>query len=203
MRLSLNILARAPEPGQTKTRLIPALGAVGAAEAHKRVLAHVVGVAQGWSGEQRLVRLWCTPACDHPFLAGLVAPDALRTQPAGDLGQRMAFIARQGLQEASGVLLVGGDAGSLSAALLEEASQALRVRPAVLAPALDGGYVLLGLTRFSERLFEGIPWGSGWVAGMTRQRLGELGWAWHEQPGQWDVDTLEDWQRFVRQEPPS
>ncbi|MBF0627412.1 MAG: TIGR04282 family arsenosugar biosynthesis glycosyltransferase [Magnetococcales bacterium] len=197
--VSCNLLARAPQPGRSKTRLIAALGAEGAADAHAVLLTHVAGMARHWcsrSGSGRLFRLWVTPDETDPFFATVADSVQLRLQPEGDLGVRLDRIARCGLAEAGAVLLLGGDAVSLDSSALDRAAEALLRHPAVLIPAADGGYVLLGLTRHAPQLFAAIPWGSGQVAEATRRVFQELGWSWEEIPGHWDVDRLEDWERF-------
>ncbi|HKI81038.1 MAG TPA: DUF2064 domain-containing protein, partial [Pseudodesulfovibrio sp.] len=68
---------------------------------------------------------------------------------------------------------------------------------AVMAPAQDGGYVLLGLRRAAHGLFTDIPWGTGRVAAVTRRRMRELRWHWRELPLQWDVDRPEDLERLA------
>lgn len=200
IRLSLHLLGRAPLAGQAKTRLIPALGAEGAARAQAALLTHTARVCRAWcdAAPHRRFRLWCAPDCGHPLFAELAAPDQLRPQPEGDLGARLAAIAAVGLSEGEGVFLVGGDAVSLTPDALERAEALLRDHDAALAPARDGGYVLLGLRgRLAAALFQEMPWGSDRVAAMTRERLAALGWSWGEIPGQWDVDLPGDWERFL------
>ncbi|MBF0624966.1 MAG: TIGR04282 family arsenosugar biosynthesis glycosyltransferase [Magnetococcales bacterium] len=194
------MLGRAPRPGQAKTRLIPALGPRGAARAHARLLTHVAGVTRAWcaAGPGRLFRLWCTPDLRHPLFRTLARPEELRVQSHGDLGRRLARVAEEGLVESRAVFLVGGDCVSLTASLLDEALAMLERHPAVLAPAADGGYVLLGLTRLAKALFRDMPWGGPEVAAVTRERLRSLGWSWGELPVQWDVDGPDDWARFLR-----
>ncbi|MBF0272380.1 MAG: TIGR04282 family arsenosugar biosynthesis glycosyltransferase [Magnetococcales bacterium] len=199
----MNLLGRAPEPGCAKTRLIPALGVEGAALAHAVLLTHVATQARRWcvsAGSGVLFRLWGTPDCSAPLFSLLAHPDERNIQPPGDFGERLAHIARSGLAEADAVMLLGGDAVSLDSSTLEQAAEVLSRHPAVLIPAADGGYVLLGLRRFAPELFDAIPWGSDRVAEATRQALRALDWSWEELPGHWDVDLPEDWERFRRLE---
>ncbi|MBF0175523.1 MAG: TIGR04282 family arsenosugar biosynthesis glycosyltransferase [Magnetococcales bacterium] len=197
--ISLNLMAKVPQPGLVKTRLMPMLGAEGAAHAHARLLAHVVAKARAWcaAGPDRLFRLWCTPNTTHPACANLAQVGQLRLQPSGDLGERMAAITRAALAESPAMLLIGGDAVSLTLTDLDAAAQALTTHPAVLGPTEDGGYLLLGLRQTDPSLFRGMAWSTPTVALATRERFGVLGWSWHELPLRWDVDTPADWQRFV------
>ncbi|MEO5378386.1 MAG: glycosyltransferase [Magnetococcus sp. DMHC-6] len=187
--ISLNILCRAPQPGFSKTRLIPLLGADGAARAQISLLHHVVAVTRSWCEKRsnRLFRLWYTPQSSVSFFQELAPQEWLRLQPEGDLGARLDYVVRQGLREATAVMVIGG--------LTPYRNQP---RQAVLAPAADGGYVLVGLHEVPSDLFEDIPWGSFDVARVTRDRFLKHGMAWQELEGHWDVDTPTDWQRFQK-----
>lgn len=200
--LSLNLLGRAPVPGLVKTRLIPALGVEGAALAHAVLLTHVAKEALTWCSTpetNRLFRLWSTPDCSSPLLQGLALPDQLREQPSGGLGARLDWIVQAGLAEAKGVFLLGGDAVSLDIKTLDWAESVLKDHDAVLIPAEDGGYVLLGVRCCAPELFGAIPWGTAQVAAATRTVLQTLGWSWQEVSGHWDVDSPADWERFNQQ----
>ena len=196
--ISLNIMGRAPIPGLAKTRLIPELGARGAAEAQRHLLEWVTDIGQRWcdAAPSRRLRLWCCPDRRHPFYATLAAVEALRDQPMGDLGVRMDHIVHTEGGDGVAVLLMGADAVSVTEELLDQAEAALAAHQAVIAPAVDGGYVLLGLKQRAESLFRGMPWGSDRVFEITRRRLAELEWRWLELDEQWDVDTPENWLRF-------
>ncbi|MBF0260545.1 MAG: TIGR04282 family arsenosugar biosynthesis glycosyltransferase [Magnetococcales bacterium] len=203
VRLSVNLLGRHPEPGRCKTRLIPALGAEGAAEAHAVLLTHVAGILRRWcadSSSERLFRLWTTSPVSSPFLDTLADDSQVRVQSEGDLGVRLTAIVHAGLAEAEGILLVGGDAASLDRATLDHTESLLSSHDAVLIPALDGGYVALALRRIHMDLFAAMPWGTERVAEETRRVFRRLGWSWGEIPGHWDVDFPGEWERFRRLE---
>ncbi|MBF0293834.1 MAG: TIGR04282 family arsenosugar biosynthesis glycosyltransferase [Magnetococcales bacterium] len=198
-KISLNLLGKAPVPGFVKTRLIPALGPQGAVRAHIILLTHLTRLARDWCAtdpKQRLFRLWCAPDATDPWFRTLAAPMQLRDQPAGDLGARLALIAATGLAEASAVLLLGGDAASLTPLDLDRAEAILQRHPAVMIPARDGGYLLLGLRTNAPQLFSDMPWGTDRIAAATRARLRRLDCTWEELPGHWDVDRLEDWEEY-------
>jgi len=90
-------------------------------------------------------------------------------------------------------VLIGSDCPALRPSDLRAAARALRDgADAVLVPAEDGGYPLLGLRRVSRQLFDGIPWGRATVLDRTRARLRRLGWRWKELRTLWDVDRPED-----------
>ncbi|MBF0381643.1 MAG: TIGR04282 family arsenosugar biosynthesis glycosyltransferase [Magnetococcales bacterium] len=196
--ISLNILGRAPVAGEVKTRLIPALGAQGAANAHKKLLSHVVGVGKSWCERvvKRDLKLWCTPNTTHPFFDSLLDSSQRYQQPEGDLGVRMSAIVTHELQKYDSVILLGGDGVSVSKALLNRVEAALNEVPVVMASAQDGGYILIAMATFAPSLFTNMPWGTESVAQETRLRLNSMGWQWQDFPDQWDVDSSHDWERF-------
>lgn len=189
------VYARAPVPGETKTRLIPALGPGGAAALHARLVRRVLGeaVAAGIGP----VELWCAPDTSHPFFAVCAARSgvSLQVQSPGDLGERMAATIASGLQRADAVLLVGSDIPELSAVHLARALEALRGADAVFIPAEDGGYVLVGMRRLHAGLFQGIPWGGPDVMQATRERAAEAGLRHTELEPLWDLDRPEELSR--------
>ena len=192
------VFARAPRPGAVKTRLIPLLGPEASAAVHARMIKHSLSIAR--KSRVGPVELHCAPDCDDDFLrfCGNRFRAELRTQSEGDLGARMAAAASGALPAHACVLLIGADCPALTAHHLRQASQALRDgADVVLAPAEDGGYVLIGLSRFDKRLFEDIAWGTDSVLQETRARLRALGWHWRELETLWDVDRPEDYERLV------
>lgn len=187
----LLVFARAPVPGQTKTRLIPALGAEGAAALHERLVRRTLDVARGLAP----VTLCCAPGPEHPFFASIAGQPGveLQRQEGADLGERMSRALQAGLTGAPAVLLIGTDCADLQRTDLQEAFAGLAEgADAVLGPAADGGYWLLGLRRWEGVLFEGMPWGTAAVLGRTRAALAGLGWRWRELPLRHDVDRPED-----------
>ena len=194
----LILFAKAPIPGQVKTRLIPSMGATGAAALHEKLvfqcLARAVDAGVG------PVELWCSPNTGHPFFTRCSTEFQieLHTQPEGDLGRRMECAFNKTFKRASSALLMGTDCPSLTQADLKEASEAfVQGADAVIGPAEDGGYVLLGLRQYNPGLLTGISWGTGSVLSQTRGRLRRLGWRWHELQERWDVDRPEDIERLI------
>ena len=95
-------------------------------------------------------------------------------------------------------VIIGTASPALTAADLQRAARSLdRHHDAVLIPAEDGGYVLIGLKRCDARLFGDIAWGGKDVMAATRERLAVLGWRWYELPSSWDVDRPTGYQRLV------
>ncbi|WP_275096760.1 TIGR04282 family arsenosugar biosynthesis glycosyltransferase [Sedimenticola hydrogenitrophicus] len=192
------LFAKAPLPGQVKTRLIPAVGEQRAAQLYRELLERMIGEAAAGIAP---VEIWCAPDTRHGvFREAASNPSiSLHTQPGGDLGERMAFATRQALTRSEAVLLIGGDCPVLNGAHLKQAFAWLYAgSDAVLGPAEDGGYVLLGLRRVARELFAGIPWSTPAVLDVTRRRLGELNWSWREFEPLWDLDREADLDRYLR-----
>lgn len=195
----IQVFARAPEPGTTKTRLIPVLGPEGAAALHARLVHHSLAVAA--ASRVGAVELWCDPHADHPFFRDCRERHrvALRDQGAGDLGARMERALSHALGEGALPILIGSDCPGYAPDFLEEARARLATGVGiVLGPAEDGGYLLIGARKVSGSLFAGIPWGSATVLDETRKRLRSLGWTWEELAPLWDLDRPEDHARLLR-----
>ena len=186
------VMAKAPVAGYAKTRLIPALGAAGAAALAERLLDRAVDQAR--AAALGRVDLCCAPDCSHPvFVRHTSSPDvALSNQGDGDLGARMARAFARWLPLVGRALVIGTDAPSLDAALLRAAAAALDDNDAVFVPALDGGYALVGLRRPAPQLFDGMTWSVSSVMAHTRERLAAAGLRHVELPAVADIDEPAD-----------
>ncbi len=164
----LVLFTRYPTAGLAKTRLIPALGADGAAALHRRLTERALGTLRA-SGLPMEIRT--TGGTAAMFEAWLGAEVALVDQGDGDLGARMARAAAH-----LPVVLLGADVPDLSLRQVAAAAAALAEGAAVvIGPAEDGGYYLLGLGAALPWLFEDMPWGTGAVLALTVQRLAQRG----------------------------
>lgn len=196
---ALIVFARAPEPGRVKTRLAPLLGAGGAARLHARMVVKTLRTAR--AAGVGTIELHGAPRIGDAFFGDMRRRFgvALRSQGRGDVGERMRRAFKRALRRHPYVVLIGSDCPALRPADLRAALRALRAgADAVLSPAEDGGYPLIGLRRVSRRLFDGVAWGSGRVLAQTRRRLAGLGWRWKELRTLWDVDRPEDVRRLRR-----
>jgi rSAM/selenodomain-associated transferase 1 len=188
-RTRIVIFAKAPVAGKAKTRLIPALGAKGAAELARVMLERTVNeaVATGLA-----VELCATPAPSDaewkPFLPEMEATD----QGEGDLGERLARAAARTIEAGENILLIGTDCPELNRERLKSAAEAMSDCDALLHPARDGGYVLLGLRRFHPGIFSGIKWSTASVAAETIACIKALGWSMHIDETLRDIDEPED-----------
>ena len=196
---ALIVFARAPEPGRVKTRLAPLLGAEGAARLHARMVVRTLRTALA-SGSGN-VELHCSPGMENIFFRKIRKrfDVGLRSQGRGNIGARMHRAFKRALRSHPYAVLIGSDCPALRPADIRAAVRALRAgADAVLSPAEDGGYPLIGLRRVSRRLFDGVSWGSNRVLEQTRRRLARLGWRWKELRTVWDVDRPEDVARLKR-----
>lgn len=192
MQARLLVFTRAPVAGATKTRLIPRLGAERAAELHGALIAHTLAIAA--VARPYELQLWHAGDDAEGTLGNMAgaAGASLHRQGEGDLGVRMEHALGQATADGRCAIVIGTDCPWLSAATLQEADGMLESADAVLGPAEDGGYVLLGLRGVASSLFAGIDWGTERVLPTTRERLAELGWDWRELASHPDVDRPED-----------
>lgn len=192
--VALAILAKAPAPGAVKTRLIPALGAEGAAALQARLVERTVEIA--CAAAIGPMTLWVTPAPPHAYFTALASrfPLGLAVQPDGDLGVRMLAAC----QAAAGpAIVIGTDCPALTPSHLHEAADALRAgSDVVVIPAEDGGYVLIGSRQPQPPLFDGMTWGVETVMAETRRRVAQHGLRSRELPPLWDVDRPKDLARL-------
>lgn len=193
------VFAKAPVAGAAKTRLIPLLGAEGAAALHARLIRHALATARAAAPDE--LALWCAPDAAHPLLqsAARACGAKCHVQSGPDLGARMAHAFSTMLQTARGALCIGADCPALTARHLAAAAAALRAgNDAVFVPAEDGGYALIGLRQPAPGLFLDMAWGGPTVMASTRERLRGEGLRWHELDTLWDVDRPEDYRRLLQ-----
>lgn len=194
---TLIIFTRYPEPGKTKTRMIPALGEEGAAKLQRQMTENTLAKAKKLQefhpvsveiyfagGNQQLMELW------------LGADVIYRQQSEGDLGERMASAFERSFAAGmTGVVIIGTDCPDLDNQIMSEAFQWLEAHDLVLGPAQDGGYYLIGLRRLIPELFVGINWGTSQVRQQTVEIAGNLGLAIAFEPMLHDIDRPEDLSR--------
>jgi len=190
----LIIFTRYPEAGKTKTRMIPALGAEGAANLQRKMT------------EQTLLKVQQLPQLIEVHFAGgnlqlmqqwLGDNIIYQPQNQGDLGIKMqTAFARAFAAKMSKVVIIGIDCPELNSAILIEAFTALNHHDLVLGPAADGGYYLIGLTTLIPELFIGINWGTSQVLAQTKTLAENLNLKVNYLPILNDVDRPEDF-KFV------
>lgn len=191
------LFCRAPVAGQVKTRLARDIGNEAAMRWHQALTTHCLETVS--AARLAPLQLWCSPDTRHDFFARQQARFSLSLhgQRGADLGARMSHAFDVALRDAGYALVIGSDCPALSGDYLRQALTALRAgAPAVIGPAEDGGYVMLGQRRNQPSLFEDMPWGTGAVFEKTCQRMGK---GYLALPPLWDVDVIEDLQRLRRE----
>lgn len=188
----LGLFAKAPRPGQVKTRLAAAGSDHWAAAVAEAFLLDTM---------QRLAKvaaqrsLYFSPPDASPYFESLAANRfTLAPQAEGDLGCRMtAYFVEQFRAGAVKAMLVGSDSPTLPIRYIEDAFAMLDSHDVVLGPATDGGYYLVGCAREAPAIFANIPWGSSQVLRETVRAIAGAGCRLALLPPWYDVDTLDDW----------
>jgi rSAM/selenodomain-associated transferase 1 len=189
-RAIIIVFAKAPVPGQAKTRLIPRLGEWRAARLHVRLILHALRTARL---AENLVELHGTAR--HRVFASMKV--RFRLQRGRNLGERMYHALSRAARRHRTAILIGSDCPGLTPADLRRAARWLRGgADVVLAPAEDGGYALVGMKRVQREFFDGINWGGEDVYEETVRRLKRAGYRWRALRQVWDVDRPEDLERL-------
>lgn len=193
--IGLGIIAKRPLKGRVKTRLARDLGDDLALRIYQSLLSHCRREVEA----SRMPTLWFWdpgPIGKTPPPEGY--PDGLsRGQGEGDLGERMESAARSILAEGrGGFVLIGTDCPLLTREVLLQAQEALRTHDAVLGPAEDGGYYLIGMKSDPGSVFRKIPWSTDQVASLTQVALENEGRNYLSLDLLPDIDFPSDWERF-------
>jgi len=180
------IFAKPPVAGQVKTRLAAALGSERAAELARAFLDDTISAVQALP--------WAQPALATTEIVESGLP--LLLQGEGDLGERIERVLRAALQVAPPAIAIGADAPALPRRFLEAARAALDRADAVVGPAEDGGFYLLGLRLCPEGLLAGLPWSASDTFTRTVERLRARGLRVEVLERWFDVDRAEDLERL-------
>ena len=198
-KVGIMVFARAPIPGQTKTRLIPALGKKGTARLHASLIEQTLSRIQSVGDAN--ITLWCSPSIEDAFFQSCAKRHgiALKAQRGQDLGSRMQHAFETTLRSTPWAVILGTDCPELQSSDVLQAIDDLRNgADAVAGPAFDGGYYLLGLRRTSASLFRQMPWGTENVWEITRNRLEKLRWSYTTTTWRHDLDRPEDLEHFPK-----
>ena len=188
VKACVTVFGREPIPGEVKGRLAATIGAGRAARVYAAILEHTLDTARTCGGRVVL------SVADVP--SGFWARKfdvAVEVQRGEDLGDRMedAF-ARRFSEGEERVIVVGSDCPWFAATHAARASARLGGIDAVLGPAYDGGYWLVGQRQPGLPIFAGIPWSSPETLERTRKRIAALEGTWSELEELIDIDTAED-----------
>lgn len=197
--MRIAVFAKAPVPGSVKTRLQGILGAEGAAALHAGLVRHALATAVA-SGVGP-VELHCAPDAGHEFFTACAERFGVRlvAQHGADLGERMRNAFEAAFARGEALLVIGSDCPALGADALRKAAEVLRREAAVIIPAEDGGYVLIGLSRDVPGLFAQVDWGTEAVLRQTRARFADAGSLCVELPALWDIDRPQDYARLAQE----
>ncbi len=198
------VFAKAPVPGQVKTRLAKTYTPEAAAMLHAALTERALETAIS-SGLD--VVLYAAPDASHPYFAtcaedfGVTIEAQLRD---GDLGERMLDAMDRTLRSHDCVIIIGADCPALTSKHLYQVLAQFEVEKpdVVLIPAEDGGYVLIATRRTHPGMFDDIAWGTGTVLQQQRAALKAAGLVWTELDTLWDVDRPEDLPRLAALRPP-
>ena len=190
-RQRLLVFARFPESGKTKTRLIPALGAEGAALLHAQMIRRTMHVASGLAAVG--VELHHHGGLPRNWRTLLRTKTALRPQVEGDLGTRLRIAIENSFARGDeAVVVIGTDCPFVDRRTILDAFDRLRRCDMVIGPATDGGYYLLGLRRPARQVFEGIDWGTANVLAQTLAQAASAGLSISQLNPLADIDTPVD-----------
>ncbi len=194
---TLCVMLKAPHPGGVKTRLAREVGAAGAAAIYREIAGNQIReIPRGWkievhfaprdAGEE--MQRWLQPLREDRI--------TFTPQADGDLGARLQTAMKSAFDRgARRVLFAGGDCPGLGSAILSESAALLDAADLVLVPALDGGYVLIGMKAPHAGVFDGIAWSTPRVLEQTLSALRVLGLEARLLPALEDVDDLPSWER--------
>ena len=198
---TLIVFSRYPEPGKTKTRMIPALGASGAAELQRTMTEHTLNNAQHLLSEREVnIEVHFTGGSQQLMAAWLGEDIKYIPQVSGDLGHKMQSAFDNAFQMGSQrVLIIGIDCPDINQVILNEAFNSLEKNDLVLGVAEDGGYYLIGLKNTIPQLFHNIDWGTDQVLNQTNNIAQQFKLDVHYLTTLSDVDRPEDltiWQKY-------
>lgn len=185
----LILFGKRPRLGRVKTRLVPPLSSEQALTLYRAFLIDQLRFVRQFRG---IDPVWCADGKLDGAPDRALPLDGIRVsqQGSGDLGKRLTqALADASREGATATVIIGTDSPTLPASHVSSAFERIeRGAPAVLSPALDGGYVLIGVQRPQPELFARIPWGGPEVALTTRQRAREAGIRLDEIEPWYDVD---------------
>lgn len=189
----LIIFTRYPEPGKTKTRLIPVLGKEGAAKLHRQLTEGAIWQAKQLLSHQVYIEVNFTGGTKKLMAEWLGSEIFYENQVTGNLGIKMAAAFEMSFNAGvEKVVLIGTDCPGLNADLMAKAFEELDGHDLVFGPALDGGYYLIALRRFVPEIFMGINWGTAEVLAQSVAIAQNLNLAIAYLPPLADIDRPED-----------
>ncbi len=190
----LIIFTRFPFPGQAKTRLIPRLGAQGAADLQRMMTECTFTSCCELAARRHLqVQVFYEGGKEDEITKWLPIGMSHQPQYPGDFGQRIEHAFEYGfLSEMERVIIVGSDCPSLTAKIIEEGFDCLKKTDLVLGPAHDGGYYMIGLRKQAGLLWQNVSWGTKHVLAQTLKNAKNISLSHSLLKTLADVDRPED-----------
>ncbi len=183
------LFAKAPRLGRVKTRLAAEVGEEAALQLYREIGARVAASVAA----RHALTVWHDPPDAQEDMREWLGAHRYLPQDGGDLGERLSRAFTRHFAEGEGpVIVIGADAPGVSGATVAEAERRLRDHDAVIGPAADGGYYLLGLRAPSPSVFEGIPWSTDQVFSVTVARCRACHLRLEVLPVLRDLDTAAD-----------
>lgn len=187
------LFVRAPEKGKVKTRLAGVLGDEAALNHYRGFVEKELYTLS--RGDFDTIVCYCPPEGKTAVEKWLGRDLETVPQSGRDLGERMANAFVEAFRRLyNKALLIGSDLPDLPLAVVYEAFEELDRADAVVGPAMDGGYYLIGFRddSFSKHVFRDIPWGEGRVFESTLSRFGKEAIRYHVLPAWRDIDDYSD-----------
>ncbi|MCB0515582.1 MAG: TIGR04282 family arsenosugar biosynthesis glycosyltransferase [Chitinophagales bacterium] len=194
---ALLIFVKNAVAGKVKTRLAQSIGNEAALEIYLQLLEITASQTKLLAADKLV---WYS----EKITVGDVFDEAYfmkKVQNGNDLGEKMENAFVHAFAEGyENVVIVGSDCAEISKSVLEEAFVQLEKYDVVMGPAEDGGYYLLGMKKNLPFLFKNIPWSTSKVAEISQRLLRQNSVSYTCLSSLPDIDTLEDWQNWLRQQ---
>jgi rSAM/selenodomain-associated transferase 1 len=191
------VFLKYPEPGRVKTRIASTVGPKRAAALYREWIGAVLNALQPLRPEIAVVGA-IDGAGPGQFAEWDALVDRWWSQPAGDLGTRLDAAFRDAHEAGAPVVAVGTDCLELDAQLVREAFAILKTHDAVFGPATDGGYYLVGSSRYLDGFFDAVRWSSAHTLADHTKQCEHRGFSFDLLPPRDDIDTWDDWLAYCR-----
>ena len=193
------LFAKSPDPGRVKTRLAAKVGMTAAAELYKCFVEETAGLLKKLGLDFRLY-FW-PPETKDIFIAWLGSDINYLPQSGNDLGQKLKNAFEDTFNNGyKSVIAIGSDSPDLSMDFLKQARSALVSHDAVIGPASDGGYYLIGFNKdsFATEVFDEINWSTNSVLEKTINKFNSMKINFFELPKWHDIDNLADLKLLIK-----
>jgi len=185
----LIIFIKNPVEGKVKTRLGSSIGSTNALLVYKKLLAHTREVASQVEANRQV---WYSSMIDHRDSWNKERFDK-KLQSGSDLGERMSAAFQKAFEDGyENVVIIGSDCADITSRHIKDAFHALNTKDAVIGPSKDGGYYLLGISKYTPDIFTGISWSTQEVFEQTVSCFENLGLSYSVLDVLNDIDTIED-----------